>query len=332
MALAHGLRIALLVAAALAVGACGGAGDEAARVSSTQAPAPAGLKELVRAKIAVGDNPEAIAAGYGSLWVTNRYGGATEIDPVRNQPIRRLRTNRILGRSIVVGDGSVWVWALAPQAGKPAVLERLHERTGALQASIPVPFELEYPLRLVFGGGFLWLYNGNDGNLYKVDPDTNSITERVKVSKRDWAISAAYADGSVWTAASDEPIVRVDPQEMEVSGRVAGVTAVGLVSDGRQLWAAELGGGLTRIDTGRARVADRISLGSGEELELAIDSGILWARAPETLHAIDARTGKLLREYPIPNGRQGSGIAFEFGSLWLVRGSLDQVWRLRARP
>jgi hypothetical protein len=332
MVIAHGLRLNLLVAAALVVSGCGGAADEAARSTATETPAPAGLKDLVRAKIAAGDSPEAIAAGYGSLWVTNRYGGATEIDPTRNQVIKRIRANRIFGRSIAVGAGSVWVWVFAPQAGKPATLERLDERTGALQASIPIPFDLEYPLRLVFGGGYLWLYNGNDGNLYKVDPATSSVTERVKVSERDWAISVAYADGSVWTSASDEPIVRVDGRAMEVSGRVGGVTAVGLVSDGRQLWAAELGGGLTRIDTRHARVADRIDLGSGEDLQLALDGGILWARAPQTLYMIQAGTGKLERAYPIQNGSQGSGITVEFGSLWLVRGALDQVWRLRVRP
>jgi len=329
-ALCERARLAtLIVSLVLAAAACGGTGGHDDGVAAKTGPRVSGLAASVRARISVGSYPESIVTGFGSVWVTKRDGGITEIDPAANRPVRRIADASFYARSIVAGAGSLW--AVDVTSETTARLERVDPRSGAVEASLPVDFSHQNPVQLLFADAYVWLMNGNDGNLYKIDPRTNAVEDRVKVATRSSVVSVAFAGGSVWTGSLEGPVTRVDPRAMDVVGRVSGLTAVRLAGDDVHLWAAELGGGLARVDTETTRVARRVDVGSGEEFRLAVVGSTLWARSDTTLYARDARTGAVRRTDRIPRARMVFGMTAGFGSLWLVRGTLGQVWRLPLR-
>ena len=57
----------------------------------------------------IGNGPAGIAAGEGSVWVTNRFDGTiSRIDPNRDEVVKTIPVG-LDPRGIAVGFGSVWV-------------------------------------------------------------------------------------------------------------------------------------------------------------------------------------------------------------------------------
>lgn len=120
--------------------------------------------------------PEALAFGFGAIWVAE----ATEDTLVRislsHPMIRRLIPIGGIGESIAVGAGSLWV---ATPAAKS--VWRIDPKTNTVVASIPI---VGRPIVVVAGHGVVWV--GSDaGLLMRIDPTLNRV------------IQTAHARGSV---------------------------------------------------------------------------------------------------------------------------------------
>jgi peptide/nickel transport system substrate-binding protein len=64
--------------------------------------------------IQVGDGPVAIAEGEGALWVANRDGTVSRIDP-QSEDVKTIELGDVQPVDIAVGDGEVWVTVQAPE-------------------------------------------------------------------------------------------------------------------------------------------------------------------------------------------------------------------------
>lgn len=163
-----------------------------------------------------------IAVGEGSVWVTTSGAGSVyRIDPVTNQVLATVDVGgSVFG--IAVGGGFVWITRPAETTGE---LLRI-DPTSNLVVGDPIAVG-PGPGQVTFGLGAVWVANTSPPSVVRVDPASGEV-KTVFTGTRGVAI----ADGSVWTAGSDE-IVRLDPDSGQVQARFqmprAGLLAV---SDG----------------------------------------------------------------------------------------------------
>ena len=137
--------------------------------------------------VTTGDNPAAIAAGFGDLWVADRFENTvSRIEPpgavAETIPVPRGAS------AVAVGEGAVWVAASLDDK-----LVRIDPQTNSVEAAIDVG---RYPVGIAVGAGAVWVANRDDGTVSRIDPETNEVVERIEVGSRPAGI--AFAAGSVW--------------------------------------------------------------------------------------------------------------------------------------
>lgn len=251
--------------------------------------------------------------------------------------------------AIAVGAGGVWVSAV-PADGPPYHLVRLDPVTGDVVARIRVP---ALPTWEVGGGGLLALDGGvwatgvidrpegagccGDAIVFRVDPTTNEVTERIDLGPGSGA-DLWIDDTGVWVLIFDdaaEPgisLVRLDPISLEEVARIPLPTdwAKQVFAYDDSIWihgnreGASEGEGvvpdvLFRVDPATNRYVGRIDLPSGE-FPLAVDPNAVWQRTSEGVIRV-----KLARE-ELPVALDGlwdqcacSHIASDGdGGLWVV--------------
>jgi peptide/nickel transport system substrate-binding protein len=139
--------------------------------------------------VGVGNDPSAIAAGAGSVWVTNSTDGTvTRIDPTTLVPT----TIPVGHRPVAVAVNLAGAWIA--NAGDNAVV-RVDTGTNAVAGTTPVG---EGPTAVVATPTALWVANGDDGTVMRLDPQSGTVQKTIRLGGTPTAL--ATADGEVWVA------------------------------------------------------------------------------------------------------------------------------------
>src|SRR5215469_494839 len=114
--------------------------------------------------------------------------------------------------SVEIGSGSFWGY------GKAHDVEGIHRidlSTGKCVAAIPLkPRKGQNVLR--YGEGALWVFNLHDGNLKRIDPNTNQVSGEIEVGKGFWE-PEQIADGFIWTIGLESGLLkRIDPNSLKI--------------------------------------------------------------------------------------------------------------------
>ena len=160
------------------------------------------------ASVDVGNEPSAIAAGAGSLWVANRADGTvTRIDPAT-----LVTTTIPVGHSpaaIAVNRAGAWV----VDAGDDKVVH-IDLETNAVDGRTSVGAA---PTAVLSVPTALWVANGGDGTVMRLDPRSGRVRKTVHLGGMPDALTAAA--GKVWVA-----IAPARPR-VPVTGGVAHLTS-----------------------------------------------------------------------------------------------------------
>lgn len=280
----------------------------------------------VVASIPVGDFPNAVAFGEGSVWVSvpnndGFFGGEIlRIDPATHEIVARIPVDAIPiwetgGGGLAVGAGSVWVAAAVDAAGG---------------SNSP-------------GGGL-------DGVLIRIDPATNEAAATTPLGGVEGA-DVAVADSGVWVLIFDTwetmSVLRLDPSTDQV---VATIPVPGIW--GQEIFATEDGvfvntrdpfpgedstvgaSRLTMIDPATNEV--RWSLSDTRFVESFQSDRTIWAQGGGTKYAnvggenlvrLDSQTGQVVGQ-PIQVDDQGRAFAVDpDGGVWLQGGD-DEGWTI----
>jgi class 3 adenylate cyclase/DNA-binding beta-propeller fold protein YncE len=163
----------------------------------------------------------------------------------------------------------------------------------------PIPVG-RLPLAITFGAGAVWVANGEDGTVTRIDPDRNAVVgSAIPVGLAPTGI--AVGDGVVWVANSNDGTVsRIDANTNEVIGAPIQVGKRGqFVSD----------------------------LAVGEDTVWVVRFTIPEARDTEIV-PIDARSGNVLEPaIRVPGGGSGK-LAFGHGEIWFASEGSSNVTRV----
>jgi len=137
----------------------------------------------------VGNDPAAIAAGAGFVWVANEADGTvTRIDPAT-----LVTATLPVGHgpaAISIGANGVWV----ANSGDDAVV-RLDLSTNAVTNSVPVGSN---PQAVLATANDVWVANGGDETLMRIAPVSAKVTKTIHVGGTPTAL--ASAGGRIWVA------------------------------------------------------------------------------------------------------------------------------------
>jgi streptogramin lyase len=229
-----------------------------------------------------------VAAGFGSLWVTNGdQARLVRIDPVSGH----VQDDRLLGSGsavvVVAGEGSIWVGQRADRAtDPPSTIVKVDPRGGDTKEIL---FGQEGIGDITVGGGFVWVPNRRRNRLSRIDPSSGARKSTpIGVGKHRVAFGADqvwvtnYDDGTisqnnrsltnaatdalnvrgpldltvagetVWVASYlDDSVVRLDARTGKTIGEpiAVGRNPFAIVAHGDHVWVTNLASGtVSRID------------------------------------------------------------------------------------
>ena len=167
----------------------------------------------------------AMAATPTELWLGFQDGSVGVFDPAT---LRERGTLRELGSpsEIALGAGSAWVaQTVSGEITRIARQGVKVETTFTVRNGAP---------EIAFGVGALWAASG--GQLYRFDPNTNTIAASVPVGAPASAIAAG--GDTVWVATRGGLLVQIDPQTTTLVRTVRlGHSVAGLAIENGRLWA-----------------------------------------------------------------------------------------------
>ncbi len=319
--------------------------------TTTQAPsAPTGdavSAEEVGVVIPVAGAPTVMAYGEGSVWVSNRRGGAgvvSRLDATGNEVAIIELGEAPRPDSIAAADGAVWVGVeYLAEAG------RIDPVTNSFSGEW---VEVGFPATVAVGGGHAWVLGyGQDDPTYVVsqlDVATGEIVTEVSVDQGGFPFGIVAAGNTVWAGVdSDEPILyQIDPSSGEVVSMLEIFPAYPMVDydggdtyiafDGEALWVTgghmvEGGGLLLRIDPETAEIVESIRLDM-RPTTMAVGEGRVWVlgwvdEGQKEVHVIDASTNTVTGG-PIVFEQLPSDIAVGGGALWISHADAGTVTRI----
>ncbi len=246
------------------------------------------------ASVRVGAQPDAIALGAASAWVTDAAdnavirldaSGSTVIDqiPVGESPA-----------GIAFGFDAVWV----ANSGDRTV-SRIDPTTNGVVAVIPVGTA---PAGIATDDRWVWVTNRLDHTLSRIDPIDDSTKTFVVGAT---PLGVATAAGSVWVADADSKlVVQVDAESGVVLAEVPvgnGPSAIVATPLGDAVWVVNSGDGtVSRIDTETAIVTAAQTVGA-DPTGIAIGSDAVWVAVSSTSEIVklDPVSAQIIGRFPV---------------------------------
>jgi peptide/nickel transport system substrate-binding protein len=227
----------------------------------------------VSVPISVGASPSGVAVGAGAVWVANSGDGTvSRIDPTNPRPTTIQVDPGPTG--VVVAFGSVWV-----TNALDAKVTEIDPDTNKVVHVLPVGAS---PTGIAAGAGYLWVTNQGDGTVTRFRPGTHELDPPVTVGSRP--VGIVFADGAAWVANNlDGSLSRIDADDLTVTSRILakGGGAYGVAAHGNDVWVSnEYAGSLMRVNRRTFQLAATVRL-RGAPLGLGFAGDDLWFTSAE---------------------------------------------------
>jgi virginiamycin B lyase len=311
---------AFFLSAALASGSGVLAGGVAMAADLALPIVPRSITELKpTAVIRLGKTADWVAITPDAVWAGSTGPNAVHrIDPRTNELIATVELAGEPCSGLAVGFGSVWV----PLCGKPSALAKVDAARNVVSAVFQAgPAGSEGGVTVSTDS--VWVVTDKDGSLARIDPDTGTVRQTVRVPAGSY--NPRFYEGRVWVTRADAAeITAVDA----TTGAVLGTTKTGpgprfLASGAGSIWTLNQGDGtLTRIDTRTRQATETIALGTpGHGGDITFAAGLVWITMWKVpLQAVDTGAGhpgnsKVLCQWVGPGG-DSLGIGHE--AIWLT--------------
>ena len=283
----------------------------------------------VRAKVHTDGDPDWLASGFGSLWVSvPKLNQIVRINPANNKVRARIQAGLEPCYGIGVGTTRLWVLNCKSQT-----LTRINPWKGRVDLSVPVNIAPHGEGSIAVTRSSVWFVSNEDGHsstLVQMDL-RGKVNSRINIGTESSVVTAAF--GSIWITSSGEAkIYRVNPVSRKVIATISIAAMPRFTTAGEgSLWVlSQSDGSVARIDPTRNRVAATIQAhvpGTGGDI--ACGGGIIWVAAAGTpVTRIDPRRNRVIDQYG--NYKGADAIRFGFGSAWVSDHGKGDLWRIDA--
>ena len=259
-----------------------------------------------------------------------------ELPPVPQPALPRPRARRLLvlaASAVVAAAIAAVALVLALQGGASPIvavekgaLVVLDSRSGVPLSAVRVG---KAPSAVAVGPSGVWVVNGHDGTVSRVDPVRRTLTDTIGVGEA--ATDVAVTESDVWVSTIEPPtVVRIDARLSSVGDRipvaVRGVGRARLAAGAGSIWVARDLVSLERVSPGAARVTARFPLkasGGG----IAVGLGAVWVPTlfPRGLVRVPLDGS---RSHRLSSRGVVADVAVAGGAVWLAIPQEDRVARL----
>ena len=284
----------------------------------------------ITAKIHIGGDPDWLATGFGSVWVSvPKLNQIVRIDPRQNIIQARIRVDQEPCYGIGVGRTRLWVLNCKGQT-----LTRINPATGKVDLRIPVSIAPEGEGSIAVAEDGVWFISNEDGHastLLQLNPGNGHTIRKVTVGADSAVVNVGF--GSVWVTSSGEGrVYRVNPLTGKVIARItvaprARFTTIGFGA----VWVlSQSDGTVAQIDPRTNAVKNVIFAGvPGAGGDIAAGGCCIWVSAAGTpLTRIFPGSGTVSEQYGNYDG--ADAIRYGFRSAWISDHKKGDVWRVDA--
>jgi peptide/nickel transport system substrate-binding protein len=313
--------------AAAAVAAVGLAGVSGAPPLKTIAGDSVGAIDPangISADVPLGSSPSSMAAGDGSLWVSN-YNDNTvsRINPATHALMQTIPVDSTPS-GIAFGDGDVWV--ANTFSGTLSRIDPTVDRVVGPPIAVG-----NGPSGVAVSDGSVWVTNSNDGTISRINAVTGVPGRPIWVGGSPTGIAADK--WGVWV--SDEPQGQVQGQVLRVDPATDQVTAMINVGNGPTAIAVGYGyiwvtnsidDNVYQINPHTNEIVEAIKVGKGPNA-IATGAGGVWVanEFSDTVSRINPYTDKVSRTIHV--GSRPEGVAIVGGSPWVSAQASDTTHR-----
>lgn len=279
-------------------------------------------------KIHLGGDPDWMAIGFGSVWVTvAKNNEVVRIDPERNAVQARIPVDKEPCYGIGVGTDRVWVLNCQSKT-----LTRINPKTNKVDLRVPVKIDSGGEGSIAVDERYVWFASDDDGHqgtLSQADAKNGRILKRIHVGKDSAVVKLGF--GSVWVISSGEGnVYRVDPAKGKVTKMITVKEGprFSTVAEG-SLWVlSQSDGSVSRIDGQTNNVQAVIPVHvPGKGGEICFGGGFIWVTMDgNPVTRIDPKKNKVVDQYG--NYPKADGIRYGFGSVWVSDHGKGDVWRI----
>ena len=184
------------------------------------------------------------------------------------------------------------------------------------------------PAGLAVSGDAVWVANGLDGTVSRIDPGTDQVVDKVVVGNGPTGV--AYGENAVWVANSvDGTISRINQETGHVTRTIPAVVgAAGVAVGFNRVWVVSpSAASVVVLDPRTGDVQDRIGVSVGAAA-VTTGAGAVWVAngADGTVSKIDPRTLTVVDTIPV--GRSPRAIAAGAQGVWVANagdGTLNRI-------
>jgi YVTN family beta-propeller protein len=175
----------------------------------------------------------------GEASVVVRPNSVAVVDPENGRVVDDI-TVLLRPGPIAFGAGSIWVGNLDDKA-----VTRIDARQRTVLRS-SITLENRTPTGLAYGFGVVWVAHGLRGQVSRIDPQFDDVSQPIQVVDAGLGGSSigavATGEGSVWAVFGDSTLARIDPDSGEVADETrAGALPAGIVVGSGSVWVSNSG-------------------------------------------------------------------------------------------
>jgi DNA-binding beta-propeller fold protein YncE len=288
------------------------------------APATPAANQAVRidsasyqmAAVTVGTDPTAVTGGEGFIWVANRDGTVTVVDPAANQVQQTIPASGSgpVGRGgpgLTYASGNLWVANTDQQQVARAALD-----TDATPIAVDAS-----PVALAASLNAIWVVGRtqNEGLLARIDARTNQVDPTIPLPHPPTGLAVTRDGRTAWVAtAADQAIRRIDTRTGRVVERidlphppdqaVLGADTVWVTSSENDA--------VMRVDADTSEFEQSISVGNGPT-GIAFGEDAVWVANGQdgTVSRIDPETNNV---GTLHLGSRPAAVAVVQGAVWVA--------------
>ena len=264
--------------------------------------------------VPAGTSPTGIALADDTVWVISQTDKLLTAVPAAGG------TPRTIGlpgspTGLAAGGGSAWItFGFGATGETGALVLRVSAGTQRQEQKLTVPNGAG---AIAVGEGGVWLANGLENTVTRIDPETHAISGVIQVGEQPGAL--AVGEGSLWVAhAVGKTVWRIDPATStkgpEVTLRDA-PTAIA-IGFGRLWVTSNAGNTVVVIDVASGGLVSTIALDQGPR-GISSGSEAIWvAGTRNSLLRIDPATLKVSASIPLPGPAEG--VAAVGDAIWVT--------------
>ena len=250
----------------------------------------------------------------------------------RRLAMRWVIAGAVLTALALVGTFSAVVIGHSPGSSGPAPPANsvgILNDDGSLRNEIPVG---QGPDGLAYGAGAVWVSNGSDGTVSRINPHMRAVVQTISVGSSPTAITITGED--VWVVnGGDATVSEIDALSNTVVGQPirVGNLPTAIASGPSGVWVANTADDtVSRIDPATGEVSSPIAVG-GQPDGIAVGPHTVWVANGQdgTVSRIDPQTGNVAS--PIAVGAGPKGIAVTDEAVWVANSGEQSVDRIDPR-